>query len=100
MTIRAIVFDLGHTLWDITPQPEALARAYAEMRSTMSRQLGRSDLPAAGEFQRSVRDVLHQAAKTYAADSSDLRERPPYEWLAEACRRLGLQIRRGSAAES
>lgn len=92
MTIRAVVFDLGHTLWDITPQPDALARAYAEMRATLVRQLNRGDLPEAAAFQRSVRDVLHDAAKTYAVDTSDLREPPPHEWIDAGCRRLGLDI--------
>ena len=92
MTIRAVAFDLGHTLWDITPQPDALARAYGEMRATLVRQLDRSDVPEAATFQRAVRDVLHDAAKTYIIDRSDLREPPPHEWVDAACRRLGLAV--------
>jgi FMN phosphatase YigB (HAD superfamily) len=92
MTIRAIIFDLGHTLWDITPQPDALARAYVNMRTTLVARTGRNDLPDAPVFQRAVRDVLHNAAKTYVADGPDLREPPPHEWLAEACRRLDVQL--------
>lgn len=92
MTIRAVVFDLGHTLWDITPQPDALARAYVDMRTTLVQRLDRSDLPEAAAFQRAVRDVLHDAAKTYFMDGPELREPPPHEWIDEACRRLGLEI--------
>ncbi len=90
--MRGIVFDLGHTLWDITPQPEALARAYAGMRATLVRQLGREDLPEAAALQRAVRDVLHEAAKTYFADGPELREPPPHEWVERACRRLGVEL--------
>ena len=109
MTIRAVVFDLGHTLWDITPQPEALARAYVEMRATLADRLALADLPDAASFQRAVRDVLHDAAKTYFTDGlnavrpvpdnappfvdyADLREPPPHEWLAVACLRLGVHV--------
>ena len=92
MTIRAIVFDLGHTLWDITPQPAALARAYIEMRATLVQRLDRDDLPEAAAFQRAVRDVLHEAAKTYFADGPGLREPPPHEWVEQACRRLGVDV--------
>ncbi len=92
MRVRAVVFDLGHTIWDITPQPDALARAYVEMRATLSRRLGRTDLPEAAAFQRSVRDVLHDAAKTYFMDGPELREPPPHEWVEQACLRLGVEL--------
>jgi FMN phosphatase YigB (HAD superfamily) len=92
MTIRAIVFDLGHTLWDITPQPAALERAYVELRSALVQRLRSTDLPEAPSFQRAMRDVLHEAAKTYANDSLDLREPPPHEWLGQACERLGVAV--------
>ena len=92
MTIRTIVFDLGHTLWDITPQPEALARAYADMRSILVERLHRIDLPDAATFQRAVRDVLHEAAKTYFMDGPELREPPPHQWIDQGCRRLGIEL--------
>jgi HAD superfamily hydrolase (TIGR01549 family) len=92
MTIRAVVFDLGHTIWDITPQPEALQRAYVDFRATLARRLGRNDLPAASDFQRAVRDVLHDAAKTYFMDGPELHEPPPSDWIDAGCRRLGLEV--------
>ncbi len=90
MTIRAVIFDLGHTVWDITPQPEALAQAYVEFRAQLTQRTNRANLPAAADFQRSVRDVLVDASKTYVADSSDLREPPSHEWVHEACTRLDV----------
>ena len=99
MTIRAIIFDLGHTLWDITPQPESLARAYREMRATLITRLERTELPEATEFQRAVRDVLHDAAKTYFMDGPNLDEPPPHEWVDQACRRLGVELGAGLLRE-
>ena len=99
MTIRAIVFDLGHTLWDITPQPDALTLAYIEMRATLSQRLARTDLPDAAAFQRAVRDVLRDAAKTYFMDGPELREPPPHEWVEQACLRLGVELESSLARE-
>lgn len=90
MTIRAVIFDLGHTVWDITPQPEALAQAYVEFRALLAERTERANLPAAADFQRSVRDVLVAASKTYVTDGGDLREPPPHEWVREACARLDV----------
>lgn len=90
MTIRAVIFDLGHTVWDITPQPEALAQAYVEFRASLAERTSRTNLPAPGDFQRSVRDVLVTASKTYVTDGVDLREPPPHEWVRDACARLGV----------
>ena len=92
MTIRAIVFDLGHTLWDIAPQPAALERAYIELRSALVQRLGTPEVPEAAAFQRAVRDVLHEAAKTYFADGPELREPPPHEWVGLACEQLGVEV--------
>ncbi len=90
MTIRAVIFDLGHTVWDITPQPEALAQAYVDFRALLAERASRTNLPAAAELQRSVRDVLVEASKTYVADGAGLREPPPHEWVREACARLDV----------
>lgn len=34
--IRAVIFDLGHTIFDIGPDRGALAAAYAGMRRTLA----------------------------------------------------------------
>jgi putative hydrolase of the HAD superfamily len=99
MTIRAVIFDLGHTLWDITPQPDALAAAYVQMRAVLAARTRRDDLPEAVAFQRAVRDVLHEASKTYFMDGPELREPPPSRWIDEACRRLGVTLDDGLLRE-
>jgi HAD superfamily hydrolase (TIGR01662 family) len=90
--IRAVVFDLGHTLWDIGPQTGLLEQAYADMRVTLGRRLGRDDLPDAAVFQRAVRDVLHEAAELYFMDARRLDQPPSSTWVARACAKLGIEL--------
>jgi HAD superfamily hydrolase (TIGR01662 family) len=92
VTIRAIIFDLGHTLWDIGDSRAALARAYADMRVTLSERLGRDDLPGAEEFQRAVLDVLVASSKTYFSDGPNLDQPPSHVWIDRGCRSLGLML--------
>lgn len=107
MAIRAVVFDLGHTLWDFRGRPlqddgsedaveraarATLARAYADMRATLCARLGRDDLPAADEFQRAVRDVLIEAAPTYFSDGPSLEQPPSHVWIDRGCRALGVEL--------
>ncbi len=92
MTIRAVVFDLGHTLWDIGPDRGALQRAYAEMRAVLRERLGRDDQPEADAFRRAVRDALHAASETYFTSSSRVDQPPTHTWVAEACATLGVAI--------
>jgi hypothetical protein len=47
LTIRAVILDLGHTVWDIRRDDATLARAYAGVRETLAVRLRRDDLPAA-----------------------------------------------------
>jgi HAD superfamily hydrolase (TIGR01662 family) len=90
--IRAVIFDLGHTLWDIGPQRGALERAYGDMRATLARRLGRDDLPEAAAFQRAVRDVLAASGETYFMNGAHLDQPQSSEWLDRGCRALGLQL--------
>lgn len=99
MTIRAVIFDLGHTLWDIGPQRGALERAYVEMRATLVERLGRDDLPAAAELQAAVRDVLRANSETYFMDAGRVDQPPSWAWIDEGCRSLGLQLDRALLLE-
>ena len=92
MTIRAVIFDLGHTLWDIGPHDGALERAYAGMRATLARRLGRDDLPDAAAFQAAVRDALVAASETYFTTSTRTDQPPSWTWVDEGCRALGLSL--------
>ncbi len=104
--IRAVVFDLGHTIWDIGPHPAALDAAYAAMRAALAERLGRDDLPSATAFRDAVRDVLVEASETYFASDGTYAthrlvvEQPPStRWVDEGCRKLGVELEPGLLAE-
>lgn len=92
MSIRAIIFDLGHTLWDIGQEGASLERAYADLRATLCARLERDDLPAAAAFQRAVFDVLVAASKTYFSDGPNLDQPPSHVWIDRGCRALGIEL--------
>ncbi len=92
MTIRAVIFDLGHTLWDIRPGGDALACAYADLRATLVRRLGRDDVPAAADLQRAVRDALVEAGEMYLNDDRRLEQPPTQVWVDRGCRAVGLEL--------
>ena len=91
MTIRAIIFDLGHTVWDIRRDEAALVHAYVEMRETLAQRLGRDDLPDAAALQRSVRDVLREYIGTYE-DDDELSQPATHTFVDQAFRTLGLEL--------
>ena len=92
MTIRAVIFDLGHTIWDIGSHPEALDAAYVAMRATLAEQLRRDDLPEAKAFQRAVRDVLFEASETYFTSGAEVEQPPSTLWIDRGCRALGIEL--------
>lgn len=92
MTIRAVIFDLGHTLWDIGSHPGALEAAYVDMQLVLAERLQRADLPDAAVFQAAVRDVLYASSETYFTDGPMLEQPPTSLWVDQACRRLGLEL--------
>lgn len=99
MTIRAVLFDLGHTLWDIGPQRGALERAYSDLRVTLAARLGRDDLPPAADFQAAVRDVLHEASETYFTNGEHVDQPPSWTWVDLGCRALGIELARALLVE-
>lgn len=90
--IRAIIFDLGHTLWDLGPHGDALDRAYASMHATLRSRLGRNDLPPADVFKHAVRDALRDSAESYSNNGAHLDQPPTHTWVAAACRALGIEL--------
>ena len=94
--IRAIIFDLGHTLWDIGPHTPALEAAYDDAHRALIERLGRDDLPDARAIQRAVYDVLVEASETYfgsaGSDIARLEQPASYTWLDAGCRRLGVEV--------
>jgi putative hydrolase of the HAD superfamily len=92
VTIRAVIFDLGHTLWDIGDSRDALARAYVDLHATLCERLDRDDLPPADALQRAVLDVLVASSKTYFSDGPNLDQPPSHVWIDRGCRALGLEL--------
>jgi HAD superfamily hydrolase (TIGR01662 family) len=92
LSIRAVIFDLGHTLWDIGHHAEPLERAYAEMRATLCARLDRDDLPPANAFQRAVFDVLVESSKTYFSEGPNLDQPQSHVWIDRGCRALGVEL--------
>ena len=97
--IRGVLFDLGHTLWDIGPHAPALDQAYDDARTLLVERLGREDLPGARAIQRAVRDVLIEASETYFASdgtyatmSVQVEQPPSTQWIDLGCRAVGLEL--------
>jgi HAD superfamily hydrolase (TIGR01662 family) len=93
---RAIIFDLGHTLWDSGPHAPALERAYDELAAVLASRLGRDNLPHARAIQRAVYDVLVESAETYfggaASDIARLEQPPSHTWLDGGLRRVAIEL--------
>lgn len=91
--IQAVVFDLGHTLWDIKRGDGTdLERVYSEMRDRLSAILGIPDLPSGETFRRAVRDAYADEGDTYYINGPELRQPPTSYWVAKACRSLRLSV--------
>ncbi len=91
--IRAVIFDLGHTLWDIVPgDGVALEQAYAAMHARLAERLGRGDLPAPAKIQEAVRQTLRAAGESYFTNGERLDQPPSYAWVDDGCRSLGLRL--------
>jgi HAD superfamily hydrolase (TIGR01662 family) len=89
--IRAVIFDLGHTLWDIRPgDGVALTQAYDAMRQSLTHSLGRDDLPTGAAIRDAVRDALRAAGETYFMNNDRVDQPPSHTWVDHGCRSLGL----------
>jgi FMN phosphatase YigB (HAD superfamily) len=90
--IRAVIFDLGHTVWDIGPVDDAyLARAYDDLHAQLRAHLVRDDLPTATAIRAAVWHVLRDAIPS-GFMSADFAQPPSHEWIDRGCRALGLQL--------
>ena len=106
MTIRAVIFDLGHTIWDIGPDAGGLERAYDNARAILATRLPTTSMPDARALQRAVRDVLVEASETYfasdvsyAATGQYVEQPPSWVWVDRGCRKLGVELDEGLLRE-
>lgn len=91
--IRAVIFDLGHTLWDIAPHDDGLLdQAYAAMRTTLCDELGHRDVPSAHALRSAVSEALRADRDTYFELGQVLEQPPTHHWVERACLSLGLDL--------
>lgn len=91
--IQGVIFDLGHTIWDIEPGDAAeLEAAYADMRAKLCASLGRDDLPDARALRIAVSEALGADADTYFTSGPVLEQPPTHHWVGNGCRALGLEL--------
>jgi putative hydrolase of the HAD superfamily len=90
--IRAVIFDLGHTIWDIGPDTTRLLdAAYVEFHAQLIAE-GYGPLPDAGSIKRAVTAELAKDAESYFANGAELSQPPTHTWVARALRELGLTL--------
>ena len=89
MAIRAVVFDLGHTLWDFAPTIESRRFVVLRLHTTLERALG-GDVPPPAALDR----VLHEASlrwfKRWDEERDDLSQPPSETFLRDALAELGV----------
>jgi putative hydrolase of the HAD superfamily len=71
--IRAIVFDLGHTLWDYAPTEQARRLGTLQLHSRLIDELGEST-PQPRELERLLHKQLERAIADWYADGSSLEQ--------------------------
>jgi HAD superfamily hydrolase (TIGR01662 family) len=91
--IRAVIFDLGHTLWDIGPDKNGLLdAAYRVFHRRIQETLDRTDLPPAEAVRKAVTAALAADASTYFTEGRELSQPPTHTWVAKGLGSLGLEV--------
>lgn len=87
MSIRAVIFDLGHTLWDIGSYAEIEARAYPRVARRLAEELD-GPVPDA----QTIMDAVHQRfIRDYIEALQGKLEQPPTgQLMDEALREVGV----------
>jgi HAD superfamily hydrolase (TIGR01549 family) len=89
---RAVIFDLGHTLWDIGPDTNgALEQAYASVHATLCERLGRGDVPPATAIKDAITKALFEDLPG-PGYGEPLEQPPTHTWVGRGCRSVGLEL--------
>jgi HAD superfamily hydrolase (TIGR01662 family) len=92
--IRAVIFDLGSTLWDWDRNRGAdespLDRAYAGTHATLCERLT-CTVPDAGALKTAVGEAL-KADMDYFTTGTRLDQPPTWTWVDRGFRKLGLEL--------
>lgn len=95
-TIRAVLFDAGHTLWDLTPDRAARLAAFEHVRTLLSERLGTAP-PAAETLLDAYVAALAEANAT-RRQAGDLREAVLGKVIVQSLRRAGIVLPLASLA--
>ncbi len=94
MKIRAVIFDLGYTMWDVDygGEPEA----YDRLRRRLFKELG-EPIPPAAILRDAVAAVFLREGQAY--DGGNLEQKPTEQVFKEAFESLGLDVLEQSLRE-
>lgn len=90
MSVRAVLFDLGHTLWDVRYDEALAVPIYRNVRRRLTR-AGRRSLPSAQRLREAI-------TKRWAEEEIDvmrnkrLDQRPATDIIAEGLATLGIEV--------
>ena len=94
--IRAVIFDLGHTLWDfnfeVSTRATTLDDAYERARATLAARLGDDAVPPADALKRAVGEALRADSETYFGLSDRLDQPPTWTWVDRGFRSIGFVV--------
>ena len=84
--IRAVLFDLGHTVWDFAPREQAYRLKILRLHERLADDLG-ANAPSPHAIERALNGVFQRWNERYERDL----DQPPSTWfLAEALRALNI----------
>jgi FMN phosphatase YigB (HAD superfamily) len=88
MSVRAVMFDLGHTLWGIEAPPGRADRLYEDVRSRLA-QSSRDAVPDAARLRQAIARQFHQEDIDYLAKGK-LEQLPSERLVGNGLDSLGL----------
>jgi FMN phosphatase YigB (HAD superfamily) len=88
MSVRAVIFDLGHTLWDIKAPPGRADRLYEDVRSRLA-QSSRDAVPDATRLRQAIARQFHQEDIDYLSKGK-LEQLPSEQLVGNGLDSLGL----------
>ncbi len=95
-TVRAVLFDAGHTLWDLVPDRAACVVAFERVRALLTEHVGIT--PPAAETLLDAYIAALAEANTARQQAGALREAALGEVICQSLRRAGIALRRESVA--
>ncbi len=89
--IRAVVFDLGHTLWDFAPSEQARRLEVLQLQAVLERVMGPA-APSPVELGRALGDVSRVWFDQWSNDRVNLEQPPSDRFVQGALDKLGVNV--------